>query len=175
VSAARRGVILPVVLFMVLLLALLGAMFAFRVNADLSATQVIKYRLQTRIAAETGIEFAKLILREDRLNMNRWYDNPQELHRIILWAHDVDPAVLGTYEKLDQGTMAYRFSLVADDPTDDEKFVRFCHRVPLIPQRFCELPFSSAYSAIPILAPSLRAMYAIEISNSTISTPRAVT
>ncbi|MHC4698261.1 MAG: type II secretion system minor pseudopilin [Planctomycetota bacterium] len=124
-GSARRGVILPVVLFMLLLLALLGAMFAFRVNADLAATQVISYRLQTRIAAEAGIEFAKFMLRADRLNMDRWYDNPDELHRIVVWAADADETVWGTNEELDEGTMAYRFSLVADDPTDDEKFVRF--------------------------------------------------
>ncbi len=122
---ARRGVILPVVLLMVLLLGLLGAMFAFRVNADLAATQVIGSRLQTRLAAEAGIEFAKMLLRVDRLDMDRWYNNPDELHRIIVWAHDTDATVWGTNEELDEGTMAYRFSLVADDPTDDEKFIRF--------------------------------------------------
>ncbi len=47
----RRGLILPVVLLVLLLLGLLCAMFAFRVNADLAATQAVAYRLQTRLAA----------------------------------------------------------------------------------------------------------------------------
>ncbi|UCE60641.1 MAG: general secretion pathway protein GspK [Phycisphaerales bacterium] len=121
----RRGVILPVVLFMLLLLGLLGAMFAFRVNADLAATQVVKYRLQTKLAAEAGIEFGKLLLQADRLDLNRWYNNPDELHRIIVWGHDTDSSVWGTNEELEEGQMVYRFSLVADDPTDDEQFIRF--------------------------------------------------
>ncbi|MFQ5590263.1 MAG: general secretion pathway protein GspK [Phycisphaerae bacterium] len=124
-AATRRGVILPLVLFTVLLLALLGAMFSFRVNADLAATQAVEYRLQTRLAAEAGVELAKVGLRSDRLNMDRWYDNPDEFHRVIVWAYGVDASVLGTNEELDEGAMAYRFSLVADDPTDDEKFIRF--------------------------------------------------
>lgn len=125
-AGARRGVILPVVLFMLLLLGLLGAMFAFRVNADLAATQVVSYRLQTKLAAESGIEFAKLLLRTARLDVNRWYHNPDELHRIIVWGHDTDSTVWGTNEEFEEeGAMVYRFSLVADDPTDDEQFIRF--------------------------------------------------
>ncbi|MBU0717444.1 MAG: general secretion pathway protein GspK, partial [Planctomycetes bacterium] len=120
----RRGVILPVVLLTLLLLGLLCAMFAFRVNADLSATQAIAYRLQTRLAAEAGIDRVKMLLRADRTNPDRWYHNPDELHRIIVWAHDVDRSVWGTNEELDEGWMAYRFSIVADDPWDDEDHIR---------------------------------------------------
>jgi len=124
-SARRRGVILPIVLFMLLLLGMLGAMFAFRVNADLAATQAVTYRLQTKLAAEAGVERVKLMLRSSRMDLNRWYDNPEELHRILVWAHDTDPTVWGTNEELEEGAMAYRFSIVADDPSDDEDFVRF--------------------------------------------------
>ncbi|MCG8375136.1 MAG: hypothetical protein MI702_01480, partial [Chlorobiales bacterium] len=111
----RCGVILPVVLFILLLLGVFGAMFAFRANADLAATKAIAFRMQTRLAAEAGIERVKLLLRESRLDVDRWYHNPEELHRIIVWAHDVDPSALGTDEELDEGAMAYRFSIVADD------------------------------------------------------------
>ena len=37
----KRAVILPVVLFVLVLIGLLAAMFAFRVHADLAATQVM--------------------------------------------------------------------------------------------------------------------------------------
>ena len=121
----RRGVILPTVLFMLLLLGLLCAMFAFRINANLAATQAMAYRMQARLAAEAGIERVKLLVREAPWDMSRWYHNPDELNRIIVWAFDTDATVWGTYEELDEGAMAYRFSIVADDPTDDEEYVRF--------------------------------------------------
>lgn len=124
-KAARRGVILPVVLMILLLLGLLGAMFAFRINADLASNQAGAYRLQTRLAAEAGIERVKLLLREARYDMNRWYNNLEELHRVVVWAAAGDRTVWGSNEEFDDRTMAYRFSIVADDPTDDEDFIRF--------------------------------------------------
>lgn len=120
-----RGVILPVVLMVLLLLGLLGAMFAFRVNADLAATQAVAFRFQTRLAAEAGIERVKLLLRESRYDTDRWYDNIEELHRIVLWTEEGNPTVWGSNEELEDRSIVYRFSIVADDPTDDEDFIRF--------------------------------------------------
>ena len=56
----RRGLILPVVLMVLLLLGLLVAMFSFRVNADLAATQAVAFRMQTRLAAEAGVALVLL-------------------------------------------------------------------------------------------------------------------
>ncbi len=122
--STRRGVILPVVLMVLMLLGLLCAMFAFRVNADLCSTQAISFRLQTRLAAEAGIERVKLLLRESKFDVDRWYHNPEELHRIVVWVEEFDNTELGTNEEYDSGVMAYRFSIVADDPTDDEERIR---------------------------------------------------
>ena len=119
----NRSVILPVVLFVLLLVGLLGAMFSFRVHADYSSTQAIAYRYQTRLAAEAGIERVKLLLRDNRLNQASWYHNPDEMHRIIVWGKNVDYSVIGTNEELDE-TSAFRFSIVADDPNDDEDYIR---------------------------------------------------
>lgn len=122
----RRGVILPVILFVLLLVGLFGAMFSFRVNADLASTQAVAYRLQTRLAAEAGIERVKLLLRDSRFDQDVWYDNPDELHRIIVWTPGADVTLLGTNEEFaNDHEMVYRFSIVADDPTTDEDFVRF--------------------------------------------------
>lgn len=123
--ARRDGVILSVVLFMLLLLGLMGAVFSFRVNADLAATQAVVYRLQTRLAAQAGLERVKLMLPTAQWDFDRWYNNPEELHRIVVWASDTEPGVWGTNEELGEGGSTYRFSIVADDPTDDEKYVRF--------------------------------------------------
>ncbi len=122
----RRGVILPVVLFVLLLVGLLAAMFSFRVNADLAAHHAVTYRFQTRLAAEAGIERAKLLLRDHRFEQSFWYNNPDELHRIVVWSVQEDESSIGANDEFtDDGTMTYRFSLVADDPTDAEAFVRF--------------------------------------------------
>lgn len=124
-TLVRRGVILPVVLLVLILLGLLGAMFAFRVNADLASTRAVAYRLQTRLAAEAGVERVKQLLRESRFDIDRWYHNPDELHRVIVWTPDGDETVWGSNDELEDATVAYRFSIVADDPTDDEEFIRF--------------------------------------------------
>lgn len=123
-TRSRRAVILPVVLMILLLLGLLVAMFSFRVNADLASTQAVAYRLQTRLAAEAGIERVKLLLRNARYDMDRWYHNSDELHRIIVWTEGGDESVWGTNEEFEDEGMTYRFSIVADDPTDDEDYIR---------------------------------------------------
>ncbi len=120
----RDAVILPIVLAVILLLGLLAGMLAFRVNADLAATQAVSQRIQTRLAAEAGVDFVKGLLPVLRLDKNLWYHNPEELHRIIVWADGVDPQEWGTNEELDEGAWAYRFSIVADDLSDDEDFIR---------------------------------------------------
>jgi len=117
-------VILPVVLFVLLLLGLLGAMFSFRIHADVSATRVMGDRLQTRLAAEAGVEAVKLMLRSARFDRTQWYHNPDAFHRILVWAHGADRSTAGTNEEF-KDTKAYRFSIVADDPSDDERYIRF--------------------------------------------------
>ncbi len=123
-SAIRRAVILPVVLLILVLLAMLAAMFSFRIHADYAGAQAQANRLQTRLAAEAGVERVKLMLRTSRFDLGRWYQNPDELHRVIVWAEGGDPTVWGKNNELDKGTQAYRFSIVADDPSDDEHFIR---------------------------------------------------
>jgi type II secretory pathway component PulK len=119
-----RGVILPVVLFVLVLIGLLAAMFSFRVHGDLAATQSVAVRLQTRLAAEAGVEYAKLLLQTSRLDRNLWYHNPDLFNRIIVTAHDRDAQIAGTNPEFDED-FVFRFSLVADDPADDKDHVRF--------------------------------------------------
>jgi len=119
-----RGVILPVVLFMLLLVGLLAAMFSFRVHADLSSTQVNASRLQTRLAAEAGVDRAKMLLAASPFDPSQWYDNPEMLNRILVWADGVVAEEMGTNREYEE-TMAYRYSVVADDPTDDKDYIRF--------------------------------------------------
>ena len=121
----RRAFVLPTVLFVLLLLGLLIGTFSFHMHSEVMRAEAVTAHLQTRLAAEAGVEYAKLLLATDRLNVARWYDNPDELHRVIVWSAAADPADWVTNQELDDRTVTYRFSLVADDPTDFEQYVRF--------------------------------------------------
>ncbi|MCP4245450.1 MAG: hypothetical protein GY778_00220 [bacterium] len=85
----------------------------------------VSQRLQTRLAAEAGIEKVLLGLRAFRTNVPTWYSNPEELNRILVWTPGEDESLWATNEELDEGTVAYRFSIVADDPFDDEERSRY--------------------------------------------------
>jgi len=119
--------ILPVVLLILILLGMMAASASFYVHADLSATRSLSHRLQTRLAAESGLQKVMLFLRANRNNPAAWYHNPEEFHRIIVWSDIGGLEALGTNTEFDESdrVQAYRFSIVADDPTDDEKLVRF--------------------------------------------------
>jgi type II secretory pathway component PulK len=124
-SQPHRGAILPVVLFILILLGLFVATFSFRIHADVSSSRAVVDRMQTRLAAEAGVERVKLMLAVERTNVGAWYNNPDELHRIIVWTPDGDESTWGSDDELDDGAVAFRFSLVADDWTDDEDFIRY--------------------------------------------------
>lgn len=121
----RRGIILPITLLILMLLGVLAASSSFYVYADLSSTQSMAHRLQTRLAAEAGLQKVMLLLRTERNNMDAWHHNPEELHRIIVWSDEGGLEALGTNLEFEDGLPAYRFSIVADDPLDDEKQIRF--------------------------------------------------
>jgi len=123
-AGRARAVILPLVLLILVLIGLLVGGFAFRVHADRSSINAVALRLHTRLAAEAGIEKVLLGLRTLRADVSAWYDNPDELNRIIVWTPE-EETLWGTNEELDEGALAYRFSIVADDPFDDEERSRF--------------------------------------------------
>jgi len=125
----RRGMILLVVLLIVSLLAILGATFAYRMRAELAAVSAQSNDLQAELAAEAGVERAKLILRQAAMeragllartsqsNDEAWYDNREAFRQIIVWT----PGQLGGKTSLDQhveeGRPAWRFSVIA--PRED--------------------------------------------------------
>jgi len=126
-SEGRRGMILPVVLLMLILLGLLAASSAFYVHADLSSTFSWGQRFQARLAAEAGLQKVMLFLRTNRGDPATWYHNPAEFHRTIVWIEGEDREVLGTNQEFEDSDrrMRYRFSIVADNPDDDKKLVRY--------------------------------------------------
>lgn len=124
-QSVRRGMILPLMLLVLVLLGMMAASGSFFVHADMSATRSSARRLQTRMAAEAGLEKVKLFLRDNRLDPTTWYDNPEAFHRVIVWTETEQLEEYGSIEEYDEPTQAYRFSIVADNPDDDEVLVRF--------------------------------------------------
>ncbi len=117
--------ILPLMLLVLVLLGMLAASGSFFVHADMSATRSGARRFQTRMAAEAGLEKVKLFLRDHRLDDASWYDNPEQFHRVIVWTETEQVEEYGSVEEYDEPTQNYRFSVVADNPDDDEVLVRF--------------------------------------------------
>ncbi len=119
----RRSFVLPVVLLVLVLVALLAASFSFEMNADLAVTQGAFHRFQARQAADAGIQRVMLLLRERRLETDAWYSNPDELRRALVWRGDLEPTELGlpdSTEVENDRRPAFLFSIVADDPADDQ-------------------------------------------------------
>ncbi|MCG3131131.1 MAG: hypothetical protein FLDDKLPJ_01907 [Phycisphaerae bacterium] len=124
-SRRERGIVLPMVLLVLVLVAVMATSFAFHTGARLAGTRAVQTRLQTRLAAEAGLEKAKLLLANRRLDMNAWHHDPEELHRVIVYMPNGDETIWGTRDEYDDEKLIYRFSLVSDDFTDDEEFIRF--------------------------------------------------
>ena len=113
-----RGVILPVVLLVMVLLAMMGLTFAFSMRADLAGAANAAERLQLRLAAEAGIQYATNLLRTQRGNMEMWYDDFETFRARVVWSSFGERAP-DELEELEPGQKVYRFTLVADDPEND--------------------------------------------------------
>lgn len=119
--------LLVVVLVIISVLALLGASFAYRMNADLASVQALQDQQQARFAAEAGITRAIMLLREGRWDMSNWYNNYQAFRRIPVYLPDArsegegkgGSESIADQEKV-EGRPAYRFSLVAYEPSENQ-------------------------------------------------------
>ncbi len=125
-SAIRnRGLVLVMTLLIIVLLAILSASFAFQVNAHRAAVHATQNKVQLRLAAESGIHHALLLLRENRHDSSMWYDNEELFHNRVVWSVLGDEAKRDADEEIDTTKMTYRYSLVADDPDNDQTSVRY--------------------------------------------------
>ncbi|HUW81388.1 MAG TPA: hypothetical protein VMZ31_01175 [Phycisphaerae bacterium] len=135
----RRGVMLAAVLVIVVLLSILGLSFGFSMRANLLATGAVTNELQARLAAEAGVQRLIQLMRAEGVYVSAWLNNPDNLHEVLVWSPQQEEAPSGfehrsesTRSRRDdrrddeeQPDMAWRFSIVADDPSDDEERVRF--------------------------------------------------
>jgi len=124
--AARRGMLIVVVLVIISLLALLGTSFAFRMNADLASVNALRETQQARLAAESGVNRAIVLLREHKNDVDEWYHNREIFRRNLVWAPDEEGATDNLEDQeVVEGRPAWRFSLVSyeiqEGKTDEVK------------------------------------------------------
>ena len=122
----RRGMLLVVVLVIITVLSLLGASFSYWMNADVASVQALMDRQQARLAAEAGVSRAVLLLRTERADVEKWYNNPDAFRRILVWAPDKigGSESLADQEKV-EGQPAWRFSLVASETDEQTTRIRY--------------------------------------------------
>lgn len=133
---ARRGVMLAVVMVIVVLLIVLAVGFGFSMRANLLSTAASGDELQARLAAEAGIQRVIHLLRTERMYVSSWLNNAEAFHDVLVWSPEQEAAPAG-FERVSVDSfgggketegargVAWRFSVVADDPADDEDRVWF--------------------------------------------------
>jgi type II secretory pathway component PulK len=115
-AGRRSALILLVVLVMVVLLALLAASYTLMVRANLGTVMATQLRFQARLAAESGVQRAIVMLREARNDPAAWYDNPDQFRGWLVWGRKPDDVQIGK-ERVDtfdpSAPPAWRYNVVA--------------------------------------------------------------
>ncbi len=115
-----------VVLVIITVLALIGAGFSLRMNADLAGVGARSDQQQAYYAADTGLRRTMLLLRTQRGEVDAWFNNDKVFRRIKVWS----PGEIGGSESLaDQekleGIPAWRFSVISYEVQGDETRIRY--------------------------------------------------
>ena len=136
----RSALILVVVLIMVALLALLAASYAFMVHANISTVMAEQDRFMARMAAESGVQRALVMLQRNpddasfTSDVAKWFDNEDEFHGAVVSGAGEGMAAGGistlrersetkdTYDP--QAKTVWRYSLMAPN-YDDPETVRY--------------------------------------------------
>ena len=118
---ARRGAMLLVTLVIIAVLTLIAADLAYRMDAEVLGVRGLGDLQQARTAAESGLSRAILLLRDDRTNMDLWYNNPASFRRVPVYM----PAKMTGEDSINAGSEAetdketvpnqevWRYSIVA--------------------------------------------------------------
>jgi type II secretory pathway component PulK len=110
----RRGMVLIVVLLIISMLGLLAGSFAFRMNAELAGVKATADLQQARLAAESGIDRMIYLLRDQRTNVDFWYDNAEDFRRVLVWAPGFETGSTSLWDKdAVPGRPGWRFSIVS--------------------------------------------------------------
>ncbi len=90
--------ILPVVLIILMLMAMMGMAFSLATSAELGAAEARANRLQTRLAAEAGLQRVQFMLRENRAKMSAWWHNPDELRDVQIYPLATEAKEFGQHD-----------------------------------------------------------------------------
>lgn len=123
----RRGMILLVVLVVISVLALISVGFSYRMNAERIATQSLQDTQQARFAAESGLSRALLLLRDERTDVTRYYNNPESFRRVPVWKPDSQGGMGGTETTVHKQVVAnepcWRYSIVSYERQREDKVI----------------------------------------------------
>jgi len=109
-----RGIVLIVVLAIITVLGVLAGTFAFRMNAELAAVKASQDLQQARLAAHSGIDRLIHVLRTERTNVDKWYDNPDDFRRVPVWVEGDETLSASPWDKdAVPGVDAWRYSIVS--------------------------------------------------------------
>lgn len=131
---AVRGIVLPVVLLIIGLLALVMAGFVFFVRSEMAGIQAYNGGQQARLAAESGLEFVTSILRTSRDDSRAWFDVPDHFRHALVFSprfdRQSDPVKQSGSRKTylqDHASApeAWRFSIVGERIDGPEGAIRF--------------------------------------------------
>lgn len=131
---SRRGVILPIVLVVIGLLALTMAGFVFFVRAELAGTSALTDGHQARLVVDSALEEVVGYLRIDQHNFGQWFDRPDLFKHTLIWSsayvREEDPLreVTSRREYLRDQVVpipAWRYSLVGRSISDVPETMRF--------------------------------------------------
>lgn len=110
----RRGIVLIVVLAIISVLGLLAGTFSFRMNAELAAVKAAADEQQARLAARSGIDRMIHILRTERTNVDKWYDNEDDFRRVPVWIQGEETLSASPWDKdAVPGRQTWRYSIVS--------------------------------------------------------------
>jgi hypothetical protein len=129
-----RGVILPVVLIMIGLLALTMTSFMFFVRAEMSGIRAENDGQQARLAAESGLEEITALLRAQRHDPSAWYDKPDGMRHSLVYGEGFDRQSDPAKQARNRGeylsgrsspTPGWRWTAVATRPDAAQGSIRF--------------------------------------------------
>ncbi|GMU81496.1 MAG: hypothetical protein AMXMBFR47_13670 [Planctomycetota bacterium] len=130
----RRGLILPVVLVLIGLLALTMAGFVFFVRAETAGIRAASDGQQARLCTESAFEEIVAYLRQFRDNPGEWFDRPDRFRHVLVWGEGFDRqndpikdsrSRSAYFESTPNPTPAFRYSLVAAREGGPEGSMRF--------------------------------------------------
>lgn len=119
---ARRGMLLLVVLAIIAVLSLIAVSFSYRMEAERRGITALGDLQQARVAAESGLARVLLLLRDERTDMDRWYNNPESFRKVPIYApNQAGGSESEIYKEPIEGRNTWRYSVVASEELGQDR------------------------------------------------------